>query len=210
MEKKRGSLRYSIPHRLVTLTRMKITKATMRKVIREPMKCPTRKGPATMVSHSMPGRTRVTIGMTRSSTSALTKAPRYIARMKATANPMTLYFERKSLNSFHSPFGGGEGGLVSSNSLIRFSSSNILSSLDMLHRDLIVTALLFLTFMISLKVDPENARAQVVLSAFATAGIPLTAVGGTWFEWGTFVITAVLVTLICVVAIVFIGGWGGK
>ena len=51
---------------------------------------------------------------------------------------------------------------------------------------------------------------QVVLSAFATAGIPLTTVGGTWFEWGMFVITAVITTLICVVAIVFIGRWGGK
>ena len=51
---------------------------------------------------------------------------------------------------------------------------------------------------------------QVVLSAFATGGIPLTVAGGTWFEWGLFVITAVIVTLICVVAIVFIGRWGGK
>jgi len=51
---------------------------------------------------------------------------------------------------------------------------------------------------------------QVVLSAFATAGIPLNTVGGTWFEWSMFVITAVIVTLICVVAIVFIGRWGGK
>jgi len=51
---------------------------------------------------------------------------------------------------------------------------------------------------------------QVVLSAFATAGIPLTEIGGTWFDWGMFVITAVIVTLICVVAIVLIGRWGGK
>jgi len=51
---------------------------------------------------------------------------------------------------------------------------------------------------------------QVVLSAFATAGIPLTAVGGTWFGWGSFVVTAVIVTLICVVAIALIGRWGGK
>ena len=51
---------------------------------------------------------------------------------------------------------------------------------------------------------------NVVLGAFATAGIPLTTTGGTWFEWGTFVITAAIVTLICVVAIVFIGRWGGK
>ena len=45
---------------------------------------------------------------------------------------------------------------------------------------------------------------QVVLSAFSTAGIPLTTRGGTLFEWGMFVITAVIVTLIWVVAIVFI------
>lgn len=51
---------------------------------------------------------------------------------------------------------------------------------------------------------------QVVLAAFATAGMPLTTTGGTWMQWGTFVITAVIVTLICVVAIVFIGRWGGK
>jgi hypothetical protein len=51
---------------------------------------------------------------------------------------------------------------------------------------------------------------QVVLAAFATAGMPLTTTGGTWMQWSTFVITAVIVTLICVVAIVFIGRWGGK
>lgn len=51
---------------------------------------------------------------------------------------------------------------------------------------------------------------QVVLSAFTTGGIPLTAVGGTWTQWGYFVITAVVVTLICVIAIVMIGRWGGK
>ncbi len=51
---------------------------------------------------------------------------------------------------------------------------------------------------------------QVVLSAFATGGIPLTATGGTWTQWSYFVITAIVVTLICVVAIVMIGRWGGK
>ncbi len=51
---------------------------------------------------------------------------------------------------------------------------------------------------------------QVVLSAFATGGIPLTATGGTWMQWSYFVITAVVVTLICVVAIIMIGRWGGK
>ncbi len=52
---------------------------------------------------------------------------------------------------------------------------------------------------------------QVVLSAFATGGIPLTATTGiTWVQWSYFVITAVVVTLICVVAIIMIGRWGGK
>ena len=51
---------------------------------------------------------------------------------------------------------------------------------------------------------------QVVLSAFATAGMPLTTTGGTWFQWSLFIVTAAIVTLICVVAIVFIGRWGGK
>ncbi len=51
---------------------------------------------------------------------------------------------------------------------------------------------------------------QVVLSAFAVAKIPLTETGGTWEQWGTFLTTAVFVTLICVVAIVMLGRWGGK
>ncbi len=51
---------------------------------------------------------------------------------------------------------------------------------------------------------------QVVLSAFATGGIPLTETGGTWRQWSYFVITAVVVTLICVVAIIMLGRWGGK
>ena len=129
------SVDYSIPHLLVTLTIRKITKAMMRKVIKFPMKCPMRNGPATIFSHSMPGMTREIIGMIRSSTSAFAKAPRYMPMMKATASPMTLYFERKSMNSFHNPFGGGGAGLGSSNSLIPFSSSKILSSLDMVHHN---------------------------------------------------------------------------
>lgn len=51
---------------------------------------------------------------------------------------------------------------------------------------------------------------QVVLSAFATGGIPLTAIGGTWTQWSYFVITAIVVTLICVFAIIMLGKWGGK
>ncbi len=51
---------------------------------------------------------------------------------------------------------------------------------------------------------------QVVLSAFATAGISLTSTGGTWSNWGTFVVIAIVVTLICVIAIVMLSRWGGK
>ncbi len=51
---------------------------------------------------------------------------------------------------------------------------------------------------------------QVVLSAFNTVGISLTTPGGTWTQWSYFFITAVVVTLICVVAIVMLGRWGGK
>lgn len=51
---------------------------------------------------------------------------------------------------------------------------------------------------------------QVVLSAFATGGIPLTTAGGTWSQWGIFVGTALVVTIICVVAIVMLSRWGGK
>lgn len=51
---------------------------------------------------------------------------------------------------------------------------------------------------------------QVVLSAFNTGGIPLTTTGGTWNQWGFFVVTALIVTLICVVAIIMLSRWGGK
>jgi len=44
-------MNYSMPHRLVIFTMMKITKATIRKVIKAPMKCPTRKGPSSISSH---------------------------------------------------------------------------------------------------------------------------------------------------------------
>ena len=52
--------------------------------------------------------------------------------MNAIANPNTLYFERKSLNSAHKPLGaGGAGGAGSGSRRTRifFSSSNICSSL---------------------------------------------------------------------------------
>ncbi len=51
---------------------------------------------------------------------------------------------------------------------------------------------------------------QVVIAAFATGGMPLTSSGGTWSQWSIFVVTAVIVTLICVIAIVMIGRWGSK
>ncbi|NIV43629.1 hypothetical protein GWN49_01855 [Candidatus Bathyarchaeota archaeon] len=51
---------------------------------------------------------------------------------------------------------------------------------------------------------------NVVLGAFATAGIPLTTAGGTWFQWFYLVIVAIIVTIICVIAIIFNGKWGGK
>ena len=51
---------------------------------------------------------------------------------------------------------------------------------------------------------------QVVLSAFATGGIPLTSTGGTWSQWGIFVFTAIIVTIMCVIAIVMLSRWGGK
>jgi len=51
---------------------------------------------------------------------------------------------------------------------------------------------------------------QVVLTAFATSGMPLTTAGGTWSQWGIFVVVALIVTIICVVAIIMLSRWGGK
>jgi len=64
-------------------------------------------------------------GMIRPVTKACTRLPRYTPMMKATASPMTLYFEMKSMNSFHMPFGGGGVGLGSRSSLIFLNSSSI-------------------------------------------------------------------------------------
>jgi len=116
-----------MPIRFVIFTKMKITRATNRNVVSAPMKCPIRNGPAVMVSHSIPGIDNSMIGMIKSSTKALTKFPRYNPRMKATAIPMTRYFERKSLNSFTNPFGGagvGGAGFGSRSCLIFLNSSN--------------------------------------------------------------------------------------
>jgi hypothetical protein len=49
---------------------------------------------------------------------------------------------------------------------------------------------------------------QVVMSGFATAGVSLTAAGATWFQWTIFVVTASVVTVICVIAILLVGRWG--
>jgi uncharacterized membrane protein len=49
---------------------------------------------------------------------------------------------------------------------------------------------------------------QVVMAGFATAGVQLTATGTTWFQWGIFVVTAVVVTVICVILILLVGRWG--
>jgi len=109
----------------------------MMKVINAAMKCPTLniwfKTAASSVARSaMPGKAKPIMGMIRSVTIACTSAPKYKPRMKATASPMTLYFERKSMNSARIPFGGGGGGagLGSSSSRIRLSSSSIFSSFD--------------------------------------------------------------------------------
>ncbi|MEM3397095.1 MAG: DUF5654 family protein [Thermoplasmata archaeon] len=53
---------------------------------------------------------------------------------------------------------------------------------------------------------------QVVLGAFATAGVNLSAgaMQGNWVGLIMFVVTAIIVTFICVLAIVYIGRWGAK
>jgi hypothetical protein len=51
---------------------------------------------------------------------------------------------------------------------------------------------------------------NVVLGAFTTAGARLTTTGGTWLQWTQFVIVSIIVTILCVLAIVLIGRWGGK
>lgn len=51
---------------------------------------------------------------------------------------------------------------------------------------------------------------NVVTSAFATAGIPITAGTSGWSGWLIFLMTAVVVTLICVVGILILGRWARK
>ena len=50
--------------------------------------------------------------------------------MKATAIPKTLYWERKVMNSFFIPFGGGAGGAGVRSSLILTNCSSIASSFE--------------------------------------------------------------------------------
>jgi hypothetical protein len=50
--------------------------------------------------------------------------------MNAIASPKILYLDKKSLNSFHNPFGGVGGGPFSTASLIFRNSTNISSSFD--------------------------------------------------------------------------------
>ena len=79
---------------------------------------------------AMPGIAKPNSGIMKSLTSAKTKRPKYTAKMKATAKPRTLYDDRKSLNSFHKPFGGTGAGAFSRAALIFFNSANISSSLS--------------------------------------------------------------------------------
>lgn len=51
---------------------------------------------------------------------------------------------------------------------------------------------------------------QAVLGIFAAAGVQLTVGTPSWTGVASFIITAIIVTVVCVVAIVYLGKWGGK
>lgn len=51
---------------------------------------------------------------------------------------------------------------------------------------------------------------NVVMSGFATAGVNMMVTGSNWMQWSIFVVTAIVVTVMCVILIVLIGRWGGK
>jgi len=85
---------------------------------------------AYVAKFDMPGIAKPKSGIMKSATTALTTAPRYKPKTKATAKPRTLYDDRKSLNSFHKPLGGSGGGAFSTAALIFFNSSNISFSLS--------------------------------------------------------------------------------
>jgi len=51
---------------------------------------------------------------------------------------------------------------------------------------------------------------NVVLGAFATAGINLTQQDRNWFGWGILAATAVGITVVLVALIILISRWGGR
>lgn len=54
--------------------------------------------------------------------------------------------------------------------------------------------------------------AQVVLGGFATGGINLqgNVTPGNWTGWAIFMVTALVVTVVMVILIIYISRWGGK
>ena len=108
---------------------MNITNATITNVITAFINSPNRKGPTAIFYQVTPGGVAYCIiGIIRSDTIAWINSPRYIARIKATAIPRTLYVDRNALNSLIRPLGGGgigAGGFGVSSSVIFFNSSKI-------------------------------------------------------------------------------------
>ena len=119
--------------RFAIFTIKKTMKATIMNVINATKKSPMPNDCFVTVTKYVdrlvnPGMAKPNNGIMKSLTTARTKAPKYNAKTKATAKPRTLYFDRKSLNSFHKPFGGWDGGAFSKASLIFFNSASISSS----------------------------------------------------------------------------------
>jgi len=102
-------LLYPILNLLVTFTSRKTTNAIRINVMTEPTKWPTRKWPISIASQATFGVANYTSGIIMSLTRALTSALRYTPKIKATAIPITLYFEMKSKNSAQKPRGEGAG-----------------------------------------------------------------------------------------------------
>jgi len=78
----------------------------------------------------MPGIANPIRGIKKPATSAWTKRPKYTPITIAMAMPKILYFDRKSLNSFHNLLGGAGDGGVSRYARIFFSSWSISSFLS--------------------------------------------------------------------------------
>ena len=78
----------------------------------------------------MPGIANPIRGIKKPATSAWISRPKYRPITIAIAMPRILYFERKSLNSFHKPFGGVDGGGASTDARIFFNSWSISSFLS--------------------------------------------------------------------------------